>query len=556
MASGESDFYFPDPHNHANFDDFVATTLLKPGDVGSVFKPMHAVRGEIKELSDDDFFSDVQVKKRHGEWLTRHQWSGKVKDDGRRSFREPIFWYDEKGDKREMSPSLQSALDHELLTREEEVNLTRMVRAEVQWQAILDEMEEPEMGKWAKACGLDLDEDGFTDLMNDARKKEYELRQWEKILRALEGEPDKAAKGGHALINGTVRVPPLGGVRVPALGRKATKEEWAMACGMDVKMFAEKVVEGRRARQNLNEWFSKHPLGIAPVFREASMEEWAKACGFSKWEEFDAALEAAGNAREELTEKNGRLVFSIAQSITIWPRLSDDDMFQEGMIGLMKAIDRFDPERGFKLATYATPYIRRAMLKASAEKSTLISIPEHIRAKIRKVRGLEAESVRLYGEVLPHTQLAKYLGLDIKEFEKVKVYQAREIVKSGFTDMFSDDKELPPEMLVYDPDIIKMIIVEQTIQGLMKLLKPFQRDVVSMRFGLKKGSPPHMKQQEIADALNVTKAKVAGAYYAALRILKGSEYAKNPIYNPALDKADRRIAGRMWMGREEVLEPS
>src|SRR5687768_14400879 len=166
----------------------------------------------------------------------------------------------------------------------------------------------------------------------------------------------------------------------------------------------------------------KDRMGAAPELIPGYFARIGKGKLLTHQEEIDLSkrVKKGDNAaRQRLIEKNLKLVVSIAKK-SRGRGLSFEDLIQEGNIGLMKAVEKFDPDRGFRFSTYATWWIRQAVHSAVADKGTTIRVPVHISEKIRKMartyNELSAEMQRAPSDEM----VAERLGWSVEDIREVK----------------------------------------------------------------------------------------------------------------------------------------
>ena len=285
----------------------------------------------------------------------------------------------------------------------------------------------------------------------------------------------------------------------------------------------EKTQKELRAEQKKNE--SLHTVkGVAvddPV--KMYLKEIGKIPLLTADEEVELAKRMeAGDvyAKKRLAETNLRLVVSIAKRY-VGRGMNFLDLIQEGNLGLMKAVEKFDYKKGFKFSTYATWWIRQAITRAIADQARTIRIPVHMVETINKLVRIERQLLQDLGREPTNEEISKEMGIDVEKVREVRKI-AQEPVSletpigeeedSHLGDFIEDDTATAPD------DAADFTMLKEQLNDILGTLNERERKVLELRFGLTDGTPRTL--EEVGKEFDVTRERIRQIEAKALRKLK------------------------------------
>lgn len=263
--------------------------------------------------------------------------------------------------------------------------------------------------------------------------------------------------------------------------------------------YAKGMETGKRARQQLNR---------------------SSGVGAAERTRLEAKVREGELSRQKLIKANFRLVVSIAKKY-IGRGVSFLDLIQEGNIGLIRAVEKFDYKRGFKFSTYATWWIRQAITRAIADQGRTIRVPVHMCERINKLTRVSRQLVQELGREPTPDEIAKELGTTPKKVERIIKISQRplslempvgEEQDSHLGDFIPDESTLGPT------DAASHQLLREQMEEILTSLSPREGRVLQLRFGLKDGKSHTL--EEVGKKFGVTRERIRQIEAKALRKLR------------------------------------
>lgn len=275
----------------------------------------------------------------------------------------------------------------------------------------------------------------------------------------------------------------------------------------------QKLLEGTGGGDPIREYLKE--IGTIPLLTPEEESDLARR-----------SAEGDEEAGKRLVEANLRLVVSIAKRYT-GRGMSFLDLVQEGNIGLMKAVEKFDYEKGYRLSTYATWWVKQAITRALADQARTIRLPVHMVEAVNKIRRAQRElSVKLGRDPLTK-ELAEEVGMSEKRVDELLQTSGDTVSLetpvgdedgSSLGDFVADSAGESTE------DQAESVLLREEIDSMLQGLNERERQVILLRFGLESGKP--MTLEEVGKKFNVTRERIRQIETAALRKLRNPVRSK------------------------------
>jgi RNA polymerase primary sigma factor len=252
--------------------------------------------------------------------------------------------------------------------------------------------------------------------------------------------------------------------------------------------------------------------------REPHDREWA-AVAAMPLQQFRHRLFLGRRAKDKMVQSNLRLVVSIAKKY-MNRGLSFQDLIQEGSLGLIRAAEKFDHEKGYKFSTYATWWIRQAITRAIADQSRTIRLPVHLYETISRIKKTTKLLSQEMGRKPTEEEIATRMEMTIEKLRfiaksaQLPISLETPIGKeedSRLGDFIEADGEMPE-------DQVSKSLLREDLEGVLDTLSPRERDVLRLRYGLDDGRMKTL--EEIGQIFNVTRERIRQIEAKALRKLR------------------------------------
>ncbi len=387
--------------------------------------------------------------------------------------------------------------------------LTKVETAEKHWKAAIKTLEKPGLSDTERSRTMKVRDESHTQLLESLRQLTFKPKVYQDLSSTYKGFLERIAHIERE-INSLTRQ--LGGAQRGRGGGQRIKKTGERAkLAKDAQIRPEEL-------DALVEQFGQAERKIAKVCEEALVRTAADIKDICR--RIDEGTEAAYRARMELVEANLRLVVSIAKKYAN-RGLQFLDLIQEGNIGLMRAVERFEYRRGYKFSTYATWWIRQAITRAIADQARTIRIPVHMIETINKLIKTSRDIVQQTGNEPMPEEIAKRMGMPVDKVRGVLKIAQQPI---SLETPIGEEKDSHLGDFIEDKDAVSpinaasYILLQEQISKVLHTLKEREAKVLKLRFGLENGYPHTL--EEVGNIEGVTRERVRQIEAKALRKLR------------------------------------
>ena len=275
----------------------------------------------------------------------------------------------------------------------------------------------------------------------------------------------------------------------------------------------EQLLEGVASTDPIREYLKE--IGSIPLLTQEQEQDLAKR-----------KSEGDAEAGKKLVEANLRLVVSIAKRYT-GRGMSFLDLVQEGNIGLMKAVEKFDYTKGYRLSTYATWWVKQSVTRALADQSRTIRLPVHMVEAVNRIRKAQRALAVKLGREPSNEEIGKEVGMSEKRVTELMQSSGDTVSLetpvgdedgSNLGDFVADDSNASTE------EKAESVCLREEIEQMLQGLNPREREVIILRFGLESGHP--LTLEEVGKRFKVTRERIRQIETAALRKLRNPSRSK------------------------------
>lgn len=275
----------------------------------------------------------------------------------------------------------------------------------------------------------------------------------------------------------------------------------------------EQLLEGVASTDPIREYLKE--IGSIPLLTQEQEQDLAKR-----------KSEGDAEAGKKLVEANLRLVVSIAKRYT-GRGMSFLDLVQEGNIGLMKAVEKFDYTKGYRLSTYATWWVKQSVTRALADQSRTIRLPVHMVEAVNHIRKAQRALAVKLGREPSNEEIGKEVGMSEKRVTELMQSSGDTVSLetpvgdedgSNLGDFVADDSNASTE------EKAESVFLREEIEQMLQGLNPREREVIILRFGLESGHP--LTLEEVGKRFKVTRERIRQIETAALRKLRNPSRSK------------------------------